>query len=149
VAASAIYFMLVYIPNRDRMQSERAAETARAIRLSQLDSECGNRAKPAAQQFILEQRIIDSHVILMGFSNHYNRRLQKCIVEIDTLLTGSHADASGRYFVDAYENTGLMNCTTITAIDHKSESQFECHDADLKRIPADQEDARVKALMGE
>jgi hypothetical protein len=149
-AVSAIYFMLVYIPSRDRLQAQTAAENARIIRFSQLETECANRARPAAQEFMLEQRAITGRGFeFQGFSNHYNRKLQKCIVEVDTLSSGPHGYSSGRYFVDAYENTILMSCNAFTPHDPKSKSEFHCEDADLVRIPPEQEDKRLKALMTE
>lgn len=149
VAVSAVYFMLVYIPNRDRLQAETAAENARATRFSQLDAECANRAKTATQQFLMEQRVIGASVAFIGSSNHYNRQLQKCIVEVDTLSSGSYASTSSRDYMDAYENTILMSCWTVQPHDRKKQYELQCQDADLVRIPQDEEDKRWKALMRE
>lgn len=149
VGAAVMYFFMVYIPNRDLLQTKVAAENARATRLSQLDADCANRAKPATQQFLLEQRLLDSSVAFMGYSNHYNRRLEKCVVEVDTTSNGSYASSYSRYFVDAIENAILMSCATLHPHDRKSDSNFQCHDAYLVTIPPDQEDKRLKAIMTE
>jgi len=141
--------MLVYIPKRDRLQAETAAESARANRIAQFETECANRAKSSAQEVLLEQKVTDRSAALMGFSNHYNRRLQKCVVEVDTASSGPYAFISDRYFVDAYENAILMTCRTVTPRDQKSESKFQCHDAEFVTIPPDQEDKRLKAIMSE
>ena len=53
VGSFAVYFMLVYIPNRDRLQAQAAAGNARAVRIAQFETECTNRAKSAVQQFML------------------------------------------------------------------------------------------------
>jgi hypothetical protein len=132
VAVSVVYFVLIYIPNRDRLQAQAAAETARATRFSQLEVECANRAKAATQQHMLEQHGITE---LIGFSNHYNRRLQKCVVEVDTAGNGSYASVAGRDFVDAYENVTLLNCVNVMPHDPKLKNEFHCEDADGVRIP--------------
>ena len=149
VGSFAVYFMLVYIPNRDSLLAQVAAESARAVRIAQLEDECANRAKSAAQQFVSEQRLVDRSTGFMGFSNHYNRQLQKCVVEIDTASSGSYAATSSRTFVDAHENAILMTCRTVLPHDPKLETKFECQDADLVKIPPEQEDKKLKAIMSE
>lgn len=149
LAASAVYFLLVYVPKRDRLQAQTAEDSERSLRLAQLETECANRARPAAQQILAEQRAIDAGVVLMGFSNHYNRRMQKCVVEVDTTSSGSYATTSSRYFFDAYENALLLSCTTVMPHDRRISSEFHCEDADLARIPPDQEGKRLKAIMSE
>jgi hypothetical protein len=98
---------------------------------------------------MLEQHLVDRSAAFMGFSNHYNRHLQKCVVEVDIASSGSYASTYGRYFVDAFENSILMTCTTVTPRDRKLRSKFDCADADLVKIPPEQEDKKLKAIMSE
>ena len=143
IAGSIVYFLLVYIPARDRTEAEAKVQAVR----TQSERECSTQAQHATEIWTRQWRINGGvRDSISGGSNHYNRKLQKCFVEIDSAGTGN-TTVLGTYLVDAYEVMAVLSCTTM--LPRSGESRRDCLDADSKKLEPEEADKRRKALMSE
>lgn len=146
IAASVGYFLLVYIPRRDANRERLAAESAQRDAETKASVGCANEVARAVSRVIKEDRNLGwpSARTIIGTSNHYNRRLQKCLVEIDRW----EPDGGWSFTIfDAFENSDLLTCF-IHPSRHGEEPEL-CLDSDNQHLDPDKADAQHKALMSE
>jgi hypothetical protein len=145
IAGSVSYFVLVYIPRRDANRDRVAAESVIRDAERRTDLGCANQAEQASNRLMREMRSDfgpnADHVV--GLGNHYNRRLRKCLVEIQTLTPEG---GGGFIILDAYENWSLLSCTTL--LRPKETWQRFCLNPDGNLDP-EKADVQEKALTSE
>jgi hypothetical protein len=144
VALSAAYFLLVYFPQRNAARDRALAESLRRETESKAVLDCANQAARALKKFIEEgrmaSRVLGQPLLAIGSTNHYNRRLSRCFVDIET---ADENMLSGFTVLDAYEGAEMLWCIG------KIGGQTACHDADQNSIDESQARAREKSLMTE
>ena len=80
-----------------------------------------------------------------GESNHYNRRLGKCIVDVQTVDKNGTAE----FVLDAYEQSSIVWCTTRFAPEEAPPMQRTCMDSQNKRIDPSDADKQIDGLLRE
>ena len=142
VAMSTVYFLLVYVPKRDAARDQLSIESRRQEAETRATLDCANQAARAVSRFVQEDRmssrVFGIHQNVTGTTNHFNRRLSKCFVQIETM---NPPDLSGFSIVDAYENTEVLDCLTKIGRDTR------CWSADENSVDPKEADARKESLM--
>lgn len=143
IAASAAYFFLAVIPAAERHRDDQAADLARKQASDKQIADCAEQARRAGEdmgKYSSSGFGLPSHIT--GVSNHYNRKLSKCIVDVETL------DKNGtvEYVMDAYEESNILWCST--RIGSKNIQRF-CMDSNKNRIDSTEADKQIDDLMRE
>ena len=84
-----------------------------------------------------------SHIT--GVSNHYNRKLNKCIVDVQTADSGGTAE----FVMDAYEQSSILWCMIRFAPKAATPMQRTCMGSKNNFIDPDEADKQIDALMRE
>ena len=104
IAASVAYFLLFALPatqrHRDELNSEFAAKEAKEKQAI----ECAEQARRTAQDFGKYTTGFGPPPAVSGSSNHYNRKLDKCIVDVQTVEKIGTAE----FVLDAYEQSTIF-----------------------------------------
>ena len=138
-AASVAYFLLVYTPLRDARRDQAAAESARHAADRARVLGCASQAEVSASKLGREMSGLGERIV--GSTNHFNSRLERCFVEIQTVFPGG---GLGFSVVDAYENSVALSCWTTPRT--KGIWDRTCID-NGKKIDAEKADAREEDLM--
>jgi hypothetical protein len=80
-----------------------------------------------------------------GESNHYNRKLGKCIVDVQTFDKNSTAE----FVLDAYEQSNIVWCMTRFTPKETPPMQRTCMDSQTHRIDPSEADKQIDALLHE
>ena len=105
--------------------------------------DCAEQARRAGEDYSrYSSGLGPSHI--SGISNHYNHKLNKCIVDVQT------ADANGRteFVMDAYEQqSSILWCITTFVPTSASPMQRTCMDSKNNRVDPTEADTQIDALM--
>lgn len=143
VAASVCYFLIVYVPSRDRVRDRQAAEIAQTESVARQETECAAQAARATEQFARELLAMNlNHEVVADSMNHYNKPLKQCFVEIQTIAKGG---ATADYILDAIENKQVQVCTFDPQF--KGSDKRLCLDADNAEIAPRDADKQSRSLM--
>jgi hypothetical protein len=145
VAASASYFLLVTLPTAQRHRDELAAEIASKQAKDKQSTDCAEQARRTGEDMGKYSSGFGSPSNISGVTNHYNRKLSKCIADVQT------ADKNGtvEYVLDAYEQSSILWCSIRFAPKTASPMQRICMDSQSKRIDPTEADKQIDALMRE
>jgi len=145
VAASASYFMLVILPNSQRHKDELIAEIASKQAAEKQILDCVEQARRAGQDMAKYSSGFGSPSNVSGVSNHYNRKLNKCIVDVQTVDKNGTAE----FVMDAYEQSSVLWCTTRFMPKGTPPIQRTCMDSKNNRLDAAEADKQIDVLMRE
>ncbi|HUO34070.1 MAG TPA: hypothetical protein VMU43_03675, partial [Candidatus Acidoferrum sp.] len=109
IAASVCYFLLVYVPSRERFKDQQLAETSKRELAAKHESDCFAQAQRATEKYEHEISAMGSHEVITDSSNHYNQKSQECLVRIQTLSNDGHRTFI--YIEDAYESRMVQSCS--------------------------------------
>ena len=130
VAASSSYLLLAVLPaaqrHRDELDSELATKQAR----DKQTIECADQARRTAQDMGKYSSGFGPPPAVSGESNHYNRKLGKCIVNVQTVDKNGTAE----FVLDAYEQSDIMWCLTRFTPKEIPAMKRTCMDSQNKRI---------------
>jgi len=144
VAVSASYFLLVILPTAQRHRDELAAEAASRQAQEKRTIDCAEQSRRTGEDFGKYSAFWPpSHV--SGVSNHYNQKLSKCVVDVQTVDKGGTAE----FVMNAYEQSNILWCSTRILPKAASPMQRICMDSQNKRIDSTEADKQIDALMRE
>jgi hypothetical protein len=148
IAGSVAYFLLVYVPNRDRAESRmRAQREAQALQL-QLEDRCAAQAKQATQTFIADRRSLGGRDEMFEDANHFNVDLKKCFVEISSTRINSKGGVNTWiYLVNAYEGTTVLQCFSAV-IPNQPDNEY-CVDNNGNHVDFSDGEKRLKGYMSQ
>jgi len=145
VAASVVYFLLFALPAkqryRDKLNEEVAAKQAREKQAI----ECAEQARRTTQDFGKYATGFGPPPSVSGSSNHYNQKLGKCIVDVQTV----DKNGIGEFVLDAYEQSDILWCNTRFTPKQTTPMQRVCMDHQNKRIDPAEADKQIDALLKE
>jgi len=123
------------MPAAQLHRDELAAEAAKQRAGEKQISDCAEQARLAGEDMGRHSSVLGPPSRVAGVSNHYNRKLSKCIVDVQTAQT----DGVTETLMDAYEQSYLLYCFTTTklgrCVDALSNTSIDPAEAD-KRIDA-------------
>lgn len=141
VALSAAYFLFVTLPAAQRHRDDLAAEIARKQVSDKQVMDCAEQSRRAGEDMGKYSSVfgLPSHV--SGVINHYNRKLSKCIVDVETV------DKNGtvEYVMDAYQQSSILWCN----IRFTPKMGRVCMDAKSNRIDPTDADKQLDDPMRE
>jgi hypothetical protein len=147
VSASACYFFLIVLPASQRHRDELSSELANKQAAERLRTECAEQGRRTAED--LGKYSSGSGVGLpatfTGESNHYNRKLGKCIVDVQTV----DKNGTTEFLLDAYEQSNIMWCSTRYLPKQAPSMQRICMDTQNKRIDPADADKQIDSLLRE
>jgi hypothetical protein len=141
VGLSAAYYLLVSLPAAQRHKDELAAEIANHQASEKQIADCAEQARRAGQDMGKYASGIGPPSTVSGVINHYNRKLSKCIADVQTVDKGG----TGEIVMDAYEQSSIFLCTTRFT----PALRRMCLDAENKQIDPTEADKRIEALLHE
>lgn len=144
IAVSASYFLLVVLPAAERRRDELTTEIARKQAGDKQTMDCAGQARRAGEDMGKYSSGFGPSNI-SGVSNHYNRKLSKCIVDVQTVDRNGTAE----FVMDAYEQSSILWCTIRFAPKGASPMQRTCMDSQNNRIDPKEADKQIDALMRE
>jgi len=145
IAVSASYFLLVVLPASERHRDELTAEVARKQAGEKQALDCAEQARRAGQDMGKYSSGFGPPSNISGVSNHYNHKLSKCIVDVQTVDKNSLAE----FVMDAYEQSSILWCTTRFVPKGAPPMQRTCMDSKNNRIDPSAADKQIDALMRE
>jgi hypothetical protein len=145
IAVSASYFLLVVLPASERHRDELTAEVARKQAGEKQALDCAEQARRAGQDMGKYSSGFGPPSNISGVSNHYNIKLSKCIVDVQTVDKNSLAE----FVMDAYEQSSILWCTTRFVPKGAPPMQRTCMDSKNNRIDPSEADKQIDALMRE
>jgi hypothetical protein len=143
VAASVSYFMLVILPTAQRHRDDLAAEIASKQAKDRQAIDCAEQARRTGEDMGRYSSGFGPPSHISGVSNHYNRKLSKCIVDVQTVDKGGTAE----FVLDAYEQSSILWCSTRFTPKAASAMQRICMDPQNKRVDPTEADKQIDALM--
>jgi hypothetical protein len=143
LAASISYFLLAVLPAAQRHRDELSSELASKQAREKQAIECAEQGRRTAQDMGKYPSGFGPPPTVSGESNHYNRKLSKCIVDVQT------ADKNGtaEFLLDAYEQSSIMWCMTSFTPKKTPPMQRTCMDSQNKRIEPSEADKQIDALL--
>jgi hypothetical protein len=145
ITASISYFLLVVLPATQRHRDELSAELATNKARDKQAIDCAEQARHAAEDIGKYSSGFGPPPAVSGSSNHYNRKLDKCIVDVQTVDKNSTAE----FVLDAYEQSNIVWCMTRFTPKESPPMQRTCMDSQNKRIDASEADKQIEALLHE
>lgn len=142
-AVSISYFLLLVVPATQRHRDELAAELASKQARDKQASDCAEQARHTTEDFGKYSSGFGPAPTVSGSSNHYNRKLGKCIVDVQTVDKNSTVE----FVLDAYEQSNIVWCMTRFTPKESPPMQRTCMDSQNKRIDASEADKQIDALL--
>jgi hypothetical protein len=143
IAASGSYYLLAVLPAAERHRNELAAEIARKQANDKQAMDCAEESRLAGQDMSKYSSGFGPPSNVSGVSNHYNHKLSKCIVDVQTVNKNSTAE----FVMDAYEQSSILWCMTQFQPKASSPMQRTCMDSKNNRIDPTEADKQIDALM--
>jgi hypothetical protein len=145
IAAAFAYFLLISLPatqrHRDELNDELATKQAR----EKQTLECAEQARRTTQDFGKYATGVGLPSSVSGSSNHYNQKLGKCIVDVQTVDKNGTAE----FVLNAYEQSDILWCSTRFVPKQTPPMQRVCMDHQNKRIDPPEADKQIDALLRE
>jgi hypothetical protein len=145
IAASVSYFLVVALPVAQRHRSEVSAQLAAAQVRDKQVIECAEQARRTADDMGKHSSGFGPPPAITGSTNHYNRKLGKCIVDVQTMEKNTTVE----YVLDAYEQSSILWCMTQFTPKASQSMQRTCLDAQNKRIDPAEADKQIDGLLRE
>jgi hypothetical protein len=145
IVVSASYFLLVVLPASERHRDELTAEIARKQAGEKQAMDCAEQARRAGQDMGKYSSVFGPPSNISGVSNHYNHKLNKCIVDVQTVDKNSTAE----FVMDAYEQSSILWCMSRFVPKTVPPMQRTCMDSNDNRIDPTEADKRIDTLMRE
>jgi hypothetical protein len=145
LAVSASYFLLVILPATQRHRDELAADVASKQAKVKQAADCAEQARRAGQDMGKYSSGFGPPSNVSGVSNHYNQKLGKCIVDVQTVDKNGTAE----FVMDAYEQSSILWCSTRFMPKAASPMQRICMDSQNKRIDPTAADKQIDELLRE
>lgn len=146
IAASASYFLLVILPAGQKRRDDLTAEIARKQAEQKQASDCAEQARRAGQDMGKYSSGFGPPPNITGVSNHYNRKLNKCIVDVQTV------DKNGtvEFVMDAYEQSNILWCMTQFVAQGPSKGMHRtCMGSENNAIDPTEAEKQIEALLRE
>jgi hypothetical protein len=146
VGASASYFLLVILPAGQKRRDELTAEisTRQAGEKQTLDS--AEQARRAGQDMGKYSTGFGPPSHITGVSNHYNHKLNKCIVDVQT----AGKNGTAEFVMDAYEQSNILWCMTQFVTQGPSKGMHRtCMGSKNDIIDPTEADKQIDALLRE
>ena len=144
VAASASYYLLVILPSAQRRREDRAAEIASKEAKDKQAADCAEQARRTGQD-MGKYSTFGPPLNVSGVTNHYNRKLSKCIADVETV----NKDGTSEMVLDAYEQSSIFLCTITFVPKAVPPTRRMCLDSQGKSIDPDEAEKQIDALMRE
>jgi hypothetical protein len=145
IAASVAYFLLFTLPmtqrHRDELNNELAAKQAREKQAI----ECAEQARRTAEDVGKHSTGFGPPPTVTGSSNHYNQKLGKCILDVQSVDKNSTAE----FVLDAYEQSSILWCMTHWPSKQTEPMRRTCMDSQNKPIDPADADKQIDALLKE
>jgi hypothetical protein len=145
ISSSVAYFFLVLLPGRERHRDELGADLATKQSIQKQVLECADQARLTTQDFGKYATGFGPPPSVSGSSNHYNQKLGKCIVDLQTVDKNGTAE----FVLDAYEQSDIIWCNTRFVSKQTPPMQRVCMDHQNKRIDPEEADKQIDALLRE
>lgn len=145
VAASVSYYLVIALPKSQQHRDEVNAELAAKQAKEKQTTDCAEQARLAGGDMGKYSSGFGPPSSVSGVSNHYNRKLGKCIVDVQTVDKNGTAE----FVMDAYEQSSILWCSTRFAPKAASPMQRICMDSKNNRIDPTEADKQIDALMRE
>ncbi len=145
IAISVSCFLLVLLPAAQRHRDEQNAEIAAKQAGDKQVIECAEQARHAAEDMGKYSTGFGPQPAVSGSSNHYNHKLGKCIVNVQTVDKNSTAE----FLLDAYEQSNIVWCMTRFVPKGTPPMQRTCMDSQNKLIEPTEADKQIDALLHE
>jgi hypothetical protein len=142
VALSACYFFLVALPAGQRYRNDVSADIAKKEADYKQARDCAEQANRAAEDTGKYLTVLTPEARVSGVTNHYNRKLSKCLADIETV----GKNGTTEMVIDAYEQSSILWCSTTFV--SKAASTL-CMDAQRNRIEPTEATKQMDALMRE
>jgi hypothetical protein len=143
IAASVSYYLLIALPKSQQQRDELNAEIAAKQAKEKLAADCSEQARRAGEDMVKYSSVFSVASKVAGTSNHYNRKLGKCIVDVQTVDKNSTSET----ILDAYEQSSLFLCVTTFTPKAASRMQRTCLDSQSKPIDPAEADKQIETLM--
>jgi len=145
IAISAAYFLFVTLPAAERHRDDLTAEIARKQAIDKQVMDCAEQARHTGEDMGKYSSGFGPPSNVSGVSNHYNRKLSKCIADVQTV------DKNGtvEFVMDAYEQSSILWCSTRFVPKAATPMQRVCMDSKNNRIDPTEADKQIDALMRE
>ena len=143
VALSAAHFFLVSLPAAQRRRDELAADNAKQQLTARQIADCAEQSRRAGADFsrYSSGAAFGLRESIAGVSNHFNRKLGKCIVDVQTV----DKNGTSEYVMDAYEESSLLWCSNRLT----PKLQRTCMDSHNIQINPGEADRQIDALLRE
>ena len=145
IAASVSYSLLVALPATQRHKDELNAELAAKQARDKHAIDCAEQARRAGEDMGKYSNAFGPPPKVSGTSNHYNHKLDKCIVDVQTF----DKNGSAEFVLDAYEQSTILWCMTSFTPKETSGMRRTCMDSQNKSINPTEADKQIDALMRE
>ena len=143
LAVSGSYYLLAILPANERHRNELAAEVARRQANDKQLIDCAEQARLAGKDMSKYSSGFGPPSNVSGVSNHYNHRLGKCIVDVQTVDKNGTAE----FVMDAYEQSSILWCMTRFGPRSSSPLQRTCMDSTNNRVDPTEADRQIDALL--
>ena len=108
--------------------------------------DCAEQARRAGQDMGKYSSGFGPPPTITGVSNHYNRKLNKCIVDVQTVEKSSTAE----YIMDAYEQSNILWCMTQFVTKGPSKGmQRTCMGSENNIVDPAEAEKQIEALLRE
>jgi|HubBroStandDraft_3_1064219.scaffolds.fasta_scaffold224936_3 hypothetical protein len=147
LAASVSYFLLVVLPKEQRHRDELSSELADKQARDKQALDCADQARRTAQDMGRYNTGFGSGPppVVTGESNHYNRKLGKCVVDVQTVDKNGTAE----FVLDAYEQSNMVWCITRFTPKEALPMHRTCMDSQNKNIEPSEADRQIDGLLRE
>lgn len=145
IAASVSYSLLVTLPAVQRHRDELSADLATKQARDKQITDCAEQARRTAEDFGKHNTGFGPPPTVTGESNHYNHKLGKCVVGVQTVDKNS----TGEFVLDAYEQSSIIWCTTWWPTKATEFMHRTCMDSQNKSVDPTEADKQIDALMRE
>jgi len=133
------------LPATQRHRDELGAELATKEARNKQAIDCAEQARHTAEDIGKYSTGFGPPPAISGSTNHYNRKLGKCIVDVQTVDKNSTAE----FVLDAYEQSNIVWCMTRFTPKESPPMQRTCMDSQTKRIDSSEADKQIEALLHE
>jgi hypothetical protein len=150
IAVSVCYFFLVVLPATQQHRDELSAEVSNKQARNKQVIECAEQARRATEEMGKYSSGFGPPPFgppptVSGSSNHYNRKLGNCIVDVQT----ADRNSTTEFVLDAYQQSNIVTCVTLFVPKGTPPMNRTCVDSQGKRIDPSEADKQIDALMRE
>lgn len=145
IAASVSYCLVVALPATQRHRDDLNAQLAAAQARDKQAIDCAEQARRTTQDMSKYSTGFGPPPGVTGSTNHYNRKLGKCIVDVHTADKNSTAE----FVLEAYEQSDIVWCVTRFVPNELPRMRRTCMESQNKLIDPAEADKQIDALLRE